>query len=248
MEPIEEHDLRPLIPFKRHEWLNATFGELKAGDSFIFINDHDPKPVYYELKSLYGDVVAWEYLNKGGRDWKVKITRTEESKGRELSGVSTVMDLRKAEKKDWKYTVFHRYGMMPEGETMELISEEHPAEIKEIFEKQFTGKFKWEYKKQDPFEVVAHITKVKEGAHAEVDIPVVDSFDLRPFPPAKRHEMVFNAFEDLKPGESFEFINDHDPRPLYYQMEAESKVPFKWDYLTKGPEEWKIKVSKKLAE
>lgn len=79
MNPLEEHDLRSLIPIKRHEWLNQTFKVLKAGESFIFINDHDPKPVYYEFKSIYGDVVAWEYLNKGGREWKVKVTRTEES-------------------------------------------------------------------------------------------------------------------------------------------------------------------------
>lgn len=244
---LEENDLRPLVPVKRHEWLNKTFGEMKAGESFVFINDHDPKPVYYELKSLYGDVVAWEYLNKGGRDWKVKITRTEDSIGRDLGDISTVMDLRKAEKKDWKYTVFHRYGMMREGDTMEVIADEHPAEIKQIFEKQFAGKFTWEYKKQDPFEVVAHITKLHEGAQAEVDIPVVDSIDLRPFPPAERHEKFFKAFDDLKPGESFEFINDHDPKPLYYQMEAEIKIPFKWDYLLKGPEEWKIKVSKTIG-
>lgn len=246
MEHLEEHDLRTLIPIQRHEWLNKTFKELKAGDSFVFINDHDPKPVYYEFRSIYGDVVAWEYLNKGGREWKVKVTRTEESKGREFEGASTLMDLRKAEKKDWNYAVFHRYGMMKVGDTMELISEGHPNEIKHIFEKQFNGKYEWTYKKQDPFEVIAHIKKVEEGEPAEVNVPVVDNIDLRPFAPAKRHEMFFEAFDTLKPGESFLFINDHDPKPLYYQLEAESSEPFKWEYLESGPEEWKLKVSKVL--
>lgn len=87
------------------------------------------------------------------------------------------MDLRKAEQKDWNYAVFHRYGMMPEGETMELISEGHPNDIKNIFEKQFEGKYKWTYKKQDPFEVIVHITKLKESEGASIDIPVVESFD-----------------------------------------------------------------------
>gem|GEM_PF-4069283 len=27
-------------------------------------------------------------------------------------------------------------------------------------------------------------------------------------------------------------------------MEAESEVPFKWEYVLKGPEEWKVRVRK----
>jgi uncharacterized protein (DUF2249 family) len=67
---------------------------------------------------------------------------------------------------------------------------------------------------------------------------------VRPHAPAKRHDMVFEAFEELEPGEAFVFINDHDPKPLYYQMEAENDVPFKWEYLEVMPEEWKVKVMK----
>src|SRR5699024_4771450 len=127
---IQELDVRTLIPIKRHEKLLRLFKELPAGESFIFINDHDPKPLYYEFRSIYGDVVGWDYLQRGGQEWKVKVTRTEDSKGREFEGVSTLMDLRKAEKKDWKYAVFHRYGMMLKGDTMEIISENDPEEIR----------------------------------------------------------------------------------------------------------------------
>jgi uncharacterized protein (DUF2249 family) len=45
--------------------------------------------------------------------------------------------------------------------------------------------------------------------------------------------MFYKAFADIKPGEAFEFTNDHDPKPLYYQMEAESTEPFRWEYLLK---------------
>jgi uncharacterized protein (DUF2249 family) len=64
---------------------------------------------------------------------------------------------------------------------------------------------------------------------------VVNEMDIRPYPPAERHEMFYKAFADIKTGEAFEFINDHDPKPLYYQMEAESKEPFRWEYLEKRP-------------
>ena len=73
---------------------------------------------------------------------------------------------------------------------------------------------------------------------------VVHNMDIRPYPPAERHEMFYKAFADIKPSEAFEFINDHDPKPLYYQMEAESKEPFKWEYLEQGPDSWKVRVIK----
>lgn len=239
-----ELDVRVLVPIKRHELLVRLFGELPVDEHFIFINDHDPIPLFYEFRSIYGDVVGWEYLNRGGREWKVKVTRTEASQGREFEDIATLLDLRKAEKERWKQIVFHRYGMMEEGTTMELIAADDPTEIHNIFVKKFEGKHKWVYKKQEPGEYVVHITKNVMTGLGDDGFSVVNEMDLRPFEPAERHEMFYKAFADIKPGEAFEFFNDHDPIPLYYQMEAESKEPFKWEYLLKGPEEWKVRVIK----
>jgi uncharacterized protein (DUF2249 family) len=244
MKTIEALDVRPLVPIKRHKKLIKMFKELPTGETFIFINDHDPKPLYYEFRSIFGDVVGWEYLKRDPEEWTVKVTRNEDSKGREFEDISTLMDLRKAEKKDWKYAVFHRYGMMLKGDTMELIAEETPEEIQTIFEKKFTNQYTWTVKKDEAGEFVTHITKKKESDPAVEDVSIVNTFDVRPHPPADRHEMVFEAFDALKPGEAFVFINDHDPKPLYYQMEAENDEPFKWEYLETMPEEWKVKVMK----
>src|SRR5690554_3929644 len=76
-----ELDVRILIPIERHKLLIELFKELPVADSFTFINDHDPIPLFYEFRSIYGDVVGWDYLSRGGREWKVKVTRLEESKG-----------------------------------------------------------------------------------------------------------------------------------------------------------------------
>ena len=38
--------------------------------------------------------------------------------------------------------------------------------------------------------------------------------DVRTIPPRDRHPMIFDAFDALPPGESFELINDHAPTPL----------------------------------
>ncbi|MBV6453543.1 MAG: hypothetical protein FNNCIFGK_00777 [Bacteroidia bacterium] len=240
----EEIDVQVFVPIKRHELLLKMFRELPVSQSFTFINDHDPIPLYYEFRSVFGDVVGWEYLNKGGREWKVKVTRTEESQGREFKDISTLLDLRKADKKEWKQIVFHRYGMMEEGTTMEIISSEDPGEIHGIFMQKFEGKHRWIYKKKDDGEYVVHVTKQDNSGLGDEGYSVVNTFDVRPYTPSDRHEMFYKAFADIKTGEAFEFINDHDPKPLYYQMEAESKEPFRWEYLEKGPVVWKVRVIK----
>lgn len=237
-------DVRVLAPIKRHELLIKLFGELPVGDSFVFVNDHDPIPLYYEFKSIHGDVVGWEYLNRGGREWKVKVTRTEASQGELSAGVSTLIDLRRVEPKDWKQMVFHRYGMMEEGTVMELIASDHPSEIQEIFNNKFKGRHQWNYRKEVPDEYIVHIRKQDQSGLGDDGFSIVNEFDVRPYPPTERHEMFYKAFADIKTGEGFEFINDHDPKPLYYQMEAESKEPFRWEYLEKGPDVWKVRVVK----
>lgn len=72
--------------------------------------------------------------------------------------------------------------------------------------------------------------------------PVVD---VRSVPPAQRHPMIFQTFEDLKPGEKFILVNDHDPKPLYYQFRFEREGQFDWDYLEEGPDVWRVRVGKK---
>lgn len=240
----EEIDVREMIPLKRHELLGDLFGAIPVGVSFVFINDHDPVPLYYELKSIYGDVIDWAYIHRGGREWKVKVTRTDDSKARDIGDASAVIDLTQTDPKSWKQVVFHRYGMMEEGTSLQLVSREDPVEIKEIFAGKFAGKHQWEYRKEVPGQYVIHIEKQNRAGLDHDGFSVVNEFDVRPYPPAERHEIFYKAFDELQPGEAFEFINDHDPSPLYYQMKAESKEPFQWDYLEKGPEAWKVRVIK----
>lgn len=68
--------------------------------------------------------------------------------------------------------------------------------------------------------------------------------DVRNVVPRERHAMIFDSFTGLKPGEAFVLINDHDPRPLYYQFQAEYTGQFSWDYLEQGPEVWRVRIGR----
>lgn len=68
--------------------------------------------------------------------------------------------------------------------------------------------------------------------------------DIRSIPPVKRHPLIFERFEGLAPGESFILVNDHDPKPLYYQFAAERTGQFTWEYLEQGPEAWRVRIGR----
>ncbi|KJS38968.1 MAG: hypothetical protein VR70_08965 [Rhodospirillaceae bacterium BRH_c57] len=68
--------------------------------------------------------------------------------------------------------------------------------------------------------------------------------DLRATPPQERHPTVFGTFDHLKAGESFTLVNDHDPMPLHLQFDMNRTGTFEWLTLEKGPEVWRVRVSK----
>jgi uncharacterized protein (DUF2249 family) len=55
----------------------------------------------------------------------------------------------------------------------------------------------------------------------------------------------FDQFEALKTDESFVLVNDHDPKPLYYQFQAERTGQFTWEYLEQGPQAWRVRISRR---
>lgn len=69
--------------------------------------------------------------------------------------------------------------------------------------------------------------------------------DVRELAAAQRHPLIMENFHGLEPGQAMELINDHDPKPLFYQFSAEYPNQFEWKYLEEGPETWRVKITKK---
>ncbi|MGH2485970.1 MAG: DUF2249 domain-containing protein, partial [Ktedonobacterales bacterium] len=67
-----------------------------------------------------------------------------------------------------------------------------------------------------------------DGAAAPTDERVLD---VRALPPAQRHPLIFQTFDALGDGEAFVLLNDHDPKPLYYQLTAERLSKVSWEYV-----------------
>lgn len=104
--------------------------------------------------------------------------------------------------------------------------------------------------------VTAALHRLARGADAKASTPKAGDeaprsaagasprLDVRDLPPAQRHESIFAAYHALLPGTGFELVNDHDPKPLRYQFEAEHAGQFTWEYLEAGPKVWRVRIGR----
>jgi regulator of cell morphogenesis and NO signaling len=173
MEILEILDVPALPPTQKHPTVFKTFDSLQEGAAFILRNDHDPIPLFYEMKAERGDTFTWEKLENGPEQWKVKITKSKAIQ-------------------------------------------------------------------QDVSSAISNSQEKKEEALYELNVTLLE--------PKLKHPTIFKHFDSLKPGEAFYILNDHDPKPLYYQLIAERGNVFSWKYEEQGPLWWKVLIKKNNAD
>ncbi len=93
-----------LAPWQRHPIVIASFNDLSGGESLTVHNDHDPKPLYFQLLAERGNVFTWQYQEQGPERWIVKITKRITGEIDETLGQIAIKDLR-------KIAVLRRYGL-----------------------------------------------------------------------------------------------------------------------------------------
>jgi uncharacterized protein (DUF2249 family)/quercetin dioxygenase-like cupin family protein len=79
------------------------------------------------------------------------------------------------------------------------------------------------------------------------DLSVTDQLDVRPLAKPDKHPTIFAAYAALPVGGAFVLINDHDPRHLREEFEAEHPGSFGWEYLSREPRDWRIRITKFTA-
>ncbi|HEY0679847.1 MAG TPA: iron-sulfur cluster repair di-iron protein [Chitinophagaceae bacterium] len=93
-----------LEPRQKHPTIFVRFDALGEGESLTIHNDHDPKPLYYQLLGERGNIFTWQYLEQGPEWWRVKITKRQTGESDQTLGQLAAKDLRKAE-------IFKKYGL-----------------------------------------------------------------------------------------------------------------------------------------
>ncbi|MBS1688561.1 MAG: iron-sulfur cluster repair di-iron protein [Bacteroidetes bacterium] len=81
----------------KHPTIFNAFDQLDGGDAILLHNDHDPKPLYYQLLGERGNCFSWAYKQSGPEIWEVEIRKNVPGKQAETLGEIASKDLRKAE-------------------------------------------------------------------------------------------------------------------------------------------------------
>jgi len=251
-------DVRDLRPARRHAVLLDVFDGLAPGEGFVLVNDHDPKPLYHELRSIHGPVVDWTYADRGSGACRVEVGRRGDADAGETptpDDVAARYDLRDVPEAERDSTVHHRFETIPAGETMELVAAAEPRALRRTFRQRYGDSVDWTVAASDADRCRVRITKrdgdaAGEGGESDptgadgATVDVVDELDVRSLPPAQRHDRIFAAYDELGPGEGFVLVNDHDPKPLYHQFDAEAGPEFTWRYRRRAAGEFRVLVGK----
>lgn len=168
MNTTESLFVPALEPALKHPTVFKKFDQLQVGDTLQLVNDHDPIPLYYEMKAERGEIFEWKKVENGPEIWKVEITKTAAATAKTSS-----------------------------------INETSNQQKEEIF--------------------VLNVTLIE---------------------PRFKHPTIFKHFDELVAGQAFQILNDHDPKPLYYQLIAERGNTFTWTYIEKGPQWWRVQIQK----
>lgn len=97
-------DVTKIEPRLKHPTIFNSFDALAEGNAILIHNDHDPKPLYYQLLAERGNIFSWSYIASGPSIWEVEIRKNIVGDHVETIGEIAAKDLRKAE-------VFKKYGL-----------------------------------------------------------------------------------------------------------------------------------------
>lgn len=70
------------------------------------------------------------------------------------------------------------------------------------------------------------------------------TLDLRCLGADQRPPRFLAAFDELKTGAAMDLIDDHDPRAVFEQIQAERYGQFSWRLLESGPDTWRVRVGR----
>lgn len=240
-----------LEPRLKHATIFARYNALKPGESLFIHNDHDPKPLYYQLMNEHGTTFTWDYQEQGPEWWKIKITKKGVVEQEPPTGISTgednILNVTLLEPRVKHATIFARFDALRPGESLYIHNDHDPRPLYFQLVNMHGNTFEWEYQEQGPIWWKIKITRQEDPNAAPANEAGENILNVTLLEPRMKHPTIFKRFDELKEGESLTILNDHDPKPLYYQLLAERGNIFFWEYLQSGPQWWRIKIKKRIV-
>lgn len=72
----DELDVRPLRKPDKHPAIFKTYDALAVGESFVLVNNHDPRHLHDEFETDHHGSYGWDYLDQGPDVWRIRISKS----------------------------------------------------------------------------------------------------------------------------------------------------------------------------
>lgn len=76
------------------------------------------------------------------------------------------------------------------------------------------------------------------------DTPDAQELDVRGMRKPDKHPTIFATYAALPVGAAFVLVNDHDPKHLHEEFEADHAGSYSWEYLNREVRDWRIRITK----
>lgn len=144
-------------------------------------------------------------------------------------------------------TIMKTFDDLKEGESFILKNDHDPKPLYYHLSGEHGDTFTWDYLQEGPDVFKIRIAKKKLSRSNESETkPEEHVLDGTALDSSVKFQTIMKTFNDLKEGEHFILHNDHDPKPLYYQLSATHGDTFNWEYLKQGPDAFDIRIGKKI--
>ena len=240
-------DATLLHPSIKHATIFKTFDDLKPGESLELHNDHDPRPLRFKLENTRGNIFTWDYLEQGPELWRIKISKNKIGQKDTGNERENILNVTLIEPRLKHPTIFGRFDELKPGETLILHNDHDPKPLYYQLQSMVGDSFTWDYLEQGPelYRIKIIKKKLQQPKEEKKEAVKENILNVTEIEPKLKHPTIFKRFDELKPGESLTIHNDHDPKPLYYQLLGERGNIFTWEYLEQGPKLWRIKMTKR---
>jgi uncharacterized protein (DUF2249 family) len=264
--PIVELDVRADLrsgrePFSRIMSAVATMGD---SDVLLLRTIFEPVPLFAVLQKRGFD---HEARATAADDWSVWFWRPSSAAAMALpndvggadaadraaasaiephDARSLILDVRDLEPPEPLTRTLVALETLPHGHTLVQVNVRVPQFLLPLLAERG---FDWDVDESQTGRVLVRIWRrpspsiTPSGVHESMSTQSVE-LDVRIIPSREKHPAIFRAFDALESGQSLVLLNDHDPRPLRYQLAAERPDTFDWAYEAEGPELWRVRISR----
>ena len=134
---MEELDVTRLAPKDKHPTIHRCLAELLDGETLRIYNDHDPRPLKFEIEADFPGMFSWNYVDNGPDVWRVDIGKRSATRNENGTVPDALLDVRPYQRRNEEPfdVIMGAVGALAPGQSLLLINTFEPTPLYRVMEK-----------------------------------------------------------------------------------------------------------------